>query len=113
MEERIASRFRITGADLTNLYTECLKQPGDYGCIDHVGIDTFLNVYAVKEDIHANKDIKWDLCNFTLAQKYQRDPDGSLYTYETLLREEHNLKIWIVSGTQSAYIPTFSTKRWV
>jgi carboxypeptidase C (cathepsin A) len=70
IEERIASDFRITGADLGNLYTECLNQKGDYGCIDHMGIDIFLNVYAVKEDIHANKDIKWDLCNFTLAQNY-------------------------------------------
>ena len=55
IEEKIASDFEVSGADLANLYMECLHQPGDYGCIDHVGIDTFLNVYAVKEDIHAQK----------------------------------------------------------
>ena len=65
---------------------DCLHQPGDYGCIDHIGIDIFMNVQAVKEDLHADKAIKWDLCNFTLSKQYQRDPDGSLKTYETLLR---------------------------
>lgn len=72
---------------------ECLHQPGDYGCIDHIGIETFLNVQAVKEDLNADTSRKWDLCNFTLSQNYQRDPDGSLYTYETLLKEEHDLRI--------------------
>lgn len=72
---------------------ECLQQPGDYGCIDHIGIDAFLNVYAVKEDLHAMKEIKWDFCNFTLAEHYERDPEGSFLTYEKLLKEEHDLKI--------------------
>ncbi len=80
-EQKIASDFRITGADLRNLFMECLHQPGDYGCIDHIGIDTFLNVQAVKEDLNANTSMKWDLCNFTLSKNYERDPDGSLYTY--------------------------------
>ena len=47
---------------------DCLHQPGDYGCIDHIGIDIFMNVQAVKEDLHADKAIKWDLCNFTLSK---------------------------------------------
>ena len=61
--------------------------------MDNMGADTFLNVYAVKEDIHAMKEIRWNFCNFTLAQHYERDPDGSLKTYEKLLKEEHYLKI--------------------
>lgn len=92
-EQKIASDFWITGADLRNLYMECLHQPGDYGCIDHIGIDTFLNVQAVKEDLNADTSIKWNLCNFTITKDYQRDPDGSLKTYHTLLQEEHNLRI--------------------
>lgn len=55
---------------MTNIYKECLHQSGDYPCIDHMGIDTFLNVYAVKEDIHAKQEIRWNLCNFTLAKNY-------------------------------------------
>ena len=38
----------MTGADLRNLYMECLHQPGDYGCIDHEGIDEFLNDEGVQ-----------------------------------------------------------------
>lgn len=78
----------ITGADLRNLYKACLHQTGDYGCIDHVGIDTFLNLATVKEDLNADKTLKWDLCNHTLSKAYKRDPDGSLKDYEALLREE-------------------------
>jgi hypothetical protein len=92
-EQKIASDFWVTGADLRNLYMECLHQPGDYGCIDHIGIDTFLNVQAVKEDLNADTSIKWNLCNFTISKDYERDPDGSLKAYHTLLREEHTLRI--------------------
>jgi hypothetical protein len=88
VEQRIESDFRITGADLRNLYQECLHQPGDYGCIDHMGVDIFLNLAAVKEDLHADQSIKWNLCNSTLSKAYKRDPDGSLKAYERLLREE-------------------------
>jgi hypothetical protein len=70
-----------------------LHQPGGYGCIDHIGIDVFLNSSAVKDDMNVDPGAKWDLCNATLNKVYERDPDGSLYTYETLLREEHNLRI--------------------
>jgi hypothetical protein len=73
-----------------------LHQPGDYGCVDHTGIDTFLNIANVKEDLNADKSIKWDLCNSTLSKEYVRDPEGSVKTYETLLREEFgraNLRI--------------------
>ena len=68
VEQKIASDFRITGADLRNLYQPCLHQPGDYGCIDHTGIDIFLNVQAVKEDLNADTTKKWDLCNATLSK---------------------------------------------
>ncbi len=88
VEQQIESNFRITGADSRNLYKACLHQPGDYGCIDHMGIDIFLNVATVKEDLNADTTKKWDLCNASLAMAYQRDPDGSLKDYETLIREE-------------------------
>ena len=88
VEQKIESDFLITGADIHNLYQECLHQPGDYGCVDHVGIDIFLNVATVKEDLNADTTKKWDLCNASLSKNYKRDPDGSLKTYETLLREE-------------------------
>lgn len=88
VEQKIESDFRITGADLRNLYQECLHQSGDYGCLDHIGIDAFLNNAAVKEDLNADKTLKWDYCNASLAKAYKRDPDGSIKDYETLLREE-------------------------
>lgn len=90
VEQKIESDFRITGSDLRNLYQECLHQAGDYGCVDHIGVDTFFNVASVKEDLNADKDIKWNLCNFTLSKLYARDPDGSIKDYETLIREEFN-----------------------
>lgn len=70
VEKRIESKFELADADLTNLYKECLHQDGDYPCIDHKGIDVFLNVYAVKEDLNAKKELKWDLCNRTLTMHY-------------------------------------------
>ena len=67
VQQKIASDFRISGADIHNLFKECLHQPGDYACIDHIGIDAFLNSPTVKEDMHADKDRKWQLCNSTLS----------------------------------------------
>jgi hypothetical protein len=87
VEQKIESDFLITGTDLRNLYQECLHQSGDYGCIDHIGIDIFLNIAAVKEDLNADKTKVWSLCNATLAKAYTRDPDGSVKSYETLLRK--------------------------
>jgi hypothetical protein len=81
VEQKIESDFRITGADLRNLYQECLHQPGDYGCLDHLGIDVFLNMAVVKEDLNADPTRKWDLCNVTLTKAYTRDPEGSLKAY--------------------------------
>lgn len=60
---------------------ECLHQPGDYGCIDHQGADLFFNKAEVKIDMHADTTKVWNLCNFSLSQAYERDPDGSLKTY--------------------------------
>lgn len=48
VEQKIESNFRLTGSDLHNLYKECLHQPGDYPCIDHLGIDAFMNDALVK-----------------------------------------------------------------
>jgi hypothetical protein len=58
-----------------------LHQPGDYGCIDHLGIDAFLNSKEVKIDMNADTTIKWNLCNSTILQRYERDPDGALKIY--------------------------------
>ena len=88
VEQKIESDFRITGADLRNLYQECLHQPGDYGCTDHTGIDIFLNVASVKADLNADTTRKWDLCNATLRKAYVRDQEGSVKTYERLIQEE-------------------------
>jgi len=87
VEQRIASNFLMTGSDLHNLYTECLHQPGDYNCIDHLGIDAFMNDDKVKVDMNANPNVKWQLCNATLSKNYERDEEGSFKTYERLLRE--------------------------
>jgi len=48
VQQKIDDNFRISGADLHNLFKECLHQPGDFGCIDHIGIDTWLNNKEVK-----------------------------------------------------------------
>ena len=120
VKQKIEANFLLTGADLNNLYKQCLSQPGEYRCLDHIGIDTFLNTPIVKQDLHANSNIKWQFCNSDIARKIVRDPYGSLKIYETLLREEHNLRIvfllliqWIVSGVLSAQVPVIGTKKWI
>jgi len=50
-----------------------------------MGADLFFNNAHVKEDMNADTSKVWNLCNFTLSKNYERDPDGSLKTYETLL----------------------------
>lgn len=44
---------------------------------------------------------------------FKRDPIGSYHIYTQLLREERDLRIWIVSGTLSASVPTLGTRKWV
>jgi len=45
-----------------------------------------MNAPEVKEDLHARQDIKWELCNATIAKIYKRDPKGSFETYKNLLK---------------------------
>ena len=45
--------------------------------------------------MHATEDYQWEVCNKTIFERYERDPRGSLHTYETLLKEENSLKIVI------------------
>ena len=67
VEQLIESNFRITGADTHNLYKECLHQPGDYPCIDHTGVDIFLNVENVREDLNVDRQKKWEFCSANLS----------------------------------------------
>lgn len=60
----------MSGADIHNLFKDCLHQPGDYDCIDHKGIDAFLNNDHVREDMHVDAPQKWELCNSTLERVY-------------------------------------------
>lgn len=73
----------------------------------------FLNNAGVKEDMHADKSAQWDLCDLDLMGRFKRDPIGSYHIYTQLLREERDLRIWIVSGTLSASVPTLGTRKWV
>ena len=52
------------------------------------------------------------MCNSDVQNKWTRDPKGSIKLYEQLLREQHDLRIWIVSGVFSGTVPTLGTKRW-
>ena len=40
-----------------------------------------MNNPDVKRDMHAESEHKWEVCNFTLLEKYKRDPHGSLNDY--------------------------------
>lgn len=91
----IEDAFINMNVDIRNIYKDCFKQigPEHYKCIDKIGIDAFLNHPNVKEDMHADVDTKWELCNFDVMENMVRDPAGSVKIYEKLLREEHNLRI--------------------
>lgn len=93
IEEKIEADFRSSGADTRNIFKECLHQVGPYGCLDHKGIDAFMNKPEVKTDMHAESEHKWEVCNFTLMEQYERDKQGSLHDYEALLKEERGLRI--------------------
>ncbi len=51
--EQIRNYFIKTGADPRNVYGECLLQDGNYPCVDHKGIDVFLNTEQFRKDLHA------------------------------------------------------------
>lgn len=98
----IQANFIKTGSDITSIYRECIQQTGPekYKCMDTIGILAFLNSKLVREDLHVievEPDLNWDLCNLDVMEKFVRDHDGSLKVYEKLLREQHDLRIVIVT----------------
>ncbi len=58
-----------TGSDIRNPYKECFKQTGVpeyYKCLDLIGALEFFNSEHTKEDMHAEMNTHWQMCNFTI-----------------------------------------------
>ena len=62
-------------------------------CVDTIGILSFLNNAKVKEVINTDISVNWKFCNSDLQNKWVRDPEGAVKTYEKLLKSENNLRI--------------------
>lgn len=58
-----------------------------------MGIYWFLNNANVKEQIHADTNVHWKMCNPDVSNKWVANSNGAIDIYKKILREQHDLRI--------------------
>lgn len=92
-----------------NYYKKKFNLKLDPPCSTSVGTDWYLNRDDVKEALHVNKSIKWEMCNETVHNNY---PFGSsIKLYQDKLFSK--IRILIYSGDSDGAVPYHGTRQWV
>lgn len=90
-----------------NIYNETLAIP----CVDDGPLLKYFNREDVKEALHVNKSIKWEMCSVSVFENYYRQDKASIWAYTVLL--ENNIRILIFNGDVDIVVSFFGNERWV
>eukprot|EP01015_Nassula_variabilis_P021726 TRINITY_DN3902_c0_g2_i7.p1 TRINITY_DN3902_c0_g2~~TRINITY_DN3902_c0_g2_i7.p1 ORF type:complete len:349 (-),score=57.04 TRINITY_DN3902_c0_g2_i7:38-1084(-) len=80
-------------------------------CVEDTGIIDFLNDPDIKAAMHVNADIKWEMCEEFINEKFQINSTGSYWIYPKLIK--NNIQILIMTGDTDGAVPSLGTLRWV
>jgi len=80
-------------------------------CVDSKGPDEFFNRADVKAAFNVRSDLKWEMCNDAIGERYQRSKEASFFLYPKLI--DSKLKILIFSGDTDAAVPVNGTQKWI
>ena len=80
-------------------------------CYDDKPMTDYFNRLDVKQALHVNSDITWEICSGKVNAKYTIQKEGSIWTYPTLI--ENGIRILIYSGDTDMSVPFNGNQAWI
>lgn len=80
-------------------------------CYDDKAMSEYFNRNDVKEALHVNKDLNWELCSSDIVQRYEMQAKGSLWAFPTIL--DSGIRILIYNGDTDLKVPFPSNQAFI
>ena len=71
----------------------------------------YFNRPDVKNALHVNSDITWELCSSDVSARYDMQKKGSIWAYPTLIKS--GIRILIYSGDTDMSVPFNGNQAWI
>ena len=84
-----------------------LKPP----CINVKPMTNYFNKKEVKNALHVNTKITWDLCSTSVNQNYKIQEKGSIWAYPTIIKS--GVRVLIYNGDTDMSVPFNGNQAWI
>ena len=80
-------------------------------CYNDKPMHDYFNREDVKNALHVNSDITWELCSSDVSDRYDMQKKGSIWAYPTLIKS--GIRILIYSGDTDMSVPFNGNQAWI
>ena len=80
-------------------------------CFDDTNIQNYFNRKDVQSALHVTAKSTWYVCSGVVSNRYKILPEGSIWTYPTLIKE--GIRILIYSGDTDIVVPYNGNQAWI
>ena len=80
-------------------------------CYNDKPMHDYFNRPEVKNALHVNSDITWELCSSDVSARYDMQKKGSIWAYPTLIKS--GIRILIYSGDTDMSVPFNGNQAWI
>ena len=80
-------------------------------CFDDTNIQNYFNRKDVQSALHVTAKSTWYVCSGVVSNRYKILPEGSIWTYPTLIKE--GIRILIYSGDTDVVVPFNGNQAWI
>ncbi len=80
-------------------------------CFDDTNIQNYFNRKDVQSALHVTAKSTWYVCSGVVSNRYKSLPEGSIWTYPTLIKE--GIRILIYSGDTDVVVPYNGNQAWI
>ena len=80
-------------------------------CFDDTNIQNYFNRKDVQSALHVTAKSTWYVCSGVVSNRYIILPEGSIWTYPTLIKE--GIRILIYSGDTDVVVPYNGNQAWI
>ena len=80
-------------------------------CFDDTNIQNYFNRKDVQTALHVTAKSTWYVCSYNVNRRYISLPEGSIWTYPTLIKE--GIRILIYSGDTDIVVPYNGNQAWI
>ena len=84
---------------------------GNTPCFDDTTFEKYFNRKDVQDALHVTAKRQYYVCSDEVANRYISLPEGSVWTYPTLIKE--GLRILVYSGDTDAIVPFNGNQKWI